>query len=158
MPVDEVVDCSDETDSIKGLKSVGDWDEVDGNAVTVGYGVEETKGEEESGVKERQDEQRLSPRVAEEQPQFRFKLGERVLANVGEWREGIISQLNWREADWGPSHPSSPYQIAIDPECRFVSFPFIVYGNGNVASANEVCSSLLSTSTGGDHFRACTCR
>lgn len=56
------------------------------------------------------------------QPQeFRFNVGDHVIANVGEWRVGMISRLNWREDDWSPSHPSSPYQIALKPECRFVS-------------------------------------
>ena len=51
---------------------------------------------------------------------LRFKLGDRVLANVeGKntvWRVGTVTQLHYREDDWA-ENKVAPYQIRIDSDC-----------------------------------------
>jgi len=47
-------------------------------------------------------------------PQLRFKVGDRVKANVGKWEPGTIVAIWYREESWPASQPSAPYQIKLD--------------------------------------------
>ena len=58
-------------------------------------------------------------------PQQRFKIGDRVLANVDhKWLPGVIVKTNYREPDW-PKNRVSPYQILLDGyDNRSIYAPF----------------------------------
>ena len=46
-------------------------------------------------------------------PKLRFKPGDRVLCNCGEWEAGIITGLWYREDEW-PRGQYAPYQVKLD--------------------------------------------
>jgi len=50
----------------------------------------------------------------EEKPTLRFKVGDRVKANVGKWEHGTVVQIWYRESSWPSSQPDAPYQIQLD--------------------------------------------
>jgi len=47
-------------------------------------------------------------------PALRFKVGDRVKANVGKWVSGTIVKTWYRESSWPVDQPSAPYQIKLD--------------------------------------------
>lgn len=46
-------------------------------------------------------------------PKLRFRPGDRVLCNCGEWQAGIITGLWYREDEW-PRGQYAPYQVRLD--------------------------------------------
>jgi len=52
------------------------------------------------------------------EPELRFKVGDRVKANIGTWATGKVIKLWYREPDWEPRRPSVPYQILLDNGTR----------------------------------------
>jgi len=47
-------------------------------------------------------------------PELRFKVGDRVKANIGKWAHGTVVKLWYREPEWKADRPSAPYQIQLD--------------------------------------------
>ena len=48
----------------------------------------------------------------------RFKIGDRVIANMEVWCAGTVTEIDYREDNWEPERVSA-YQILLDSECRF---------------------------------------
>jgi len=57
-------------------------------------------------------------KMEDEGPQLRFKVGDRVKANIGKWALGKVIKLWYREDSWEAERPSAPYQIELDNGVR----------------------------------------
>ena len=84
---------------------------------------EHEESHEESQPKEgTQPQPKLMPLADAEMTQLRFKVGDRVRANCGEWKEGTVVKLFYTQKSF-PAGTCAPYQIRLDDPDKLIFAP-----------------------------------